>query len=215
MRNKIFAGLFLLLSSFAQAQSVHIAGHWLLTRAEANGNAQEPYIFVDFTSDGKMQIMGKTMGSWNWYPQKHLLQIKSRQNGHLNGAGQVVKLTLNELVIEKDDIRFYYRKIYPDKIQKANREAQLTGLWKITRGASDAGLLRLRLPDIFEFVESANGVTDTTTGTWMYHPAPPEESIALVSFSPLRGKIVIKDKTAKRFSFVSKGSLYTAVRINK
>ncbi len=210
MRNKIIVCLVLVLASFASAQHLQVAGRWLLTRAEANGNAREPYIFVNFMAKGQLKIMGHKMGSWVWNPKRDILFIKSEYNKYLNGAGEVVRLTLNELTIKKDGITFYYQKIRPDTIQKYNKNARLAGYWNIRTGTKTSGLLRLRLPSSFEFIEQTNGAADTTTGTWMYQPA--EKSILFVSFSPLRGKIFINTKNNNRFTFISKGIPFTAER---
>ncbi len=196
----------------AQTQET-LTGQWLLIRAEANGNAQEPYILVDFFGNGKVAIMGQTMGTWSRNSQQQVLVIKSPQNKPLDGPGKVVKLTRNEMIVDKDGVRFFYQKMHADEIRKANQAAQLSGLWKITAGSRDAGILRLRLPDVFEFVEKIDDKADTTTGRWMYQSAPQKKALVLVSFSPLRGKLVLKNKTAHRFTFLSKGTLFTAVRI--
>jgi hypothetical protein len=181
----------------------------MLTRAEANGNTSQPYIFIYFMADGQLEIMGHKMGSWKWMPQENRLFIKTEKNHYLNGTGKIIRHNLNELTTFKDGITCYYQKIRPDTIQKYNKNARLAGNWRIYSGTKTSGLLRLRLPSSFEFIEQTNSAADTTTGTWMYLPS--EKAIVFVSFSPLRGKIFIHTQKDNRFTFISKG-LSLAVR---
>ncbi len=212
MRNNMFVLLVLALLAIIPVQAAQITGRWLLTRAEANGNIQEPYIFITFLENGRVEIMGKDIGEWAWHSNKHVLSVHSRHNKYLNGEAAVKKLTPHLLLLKKDGVHFYYQKIYPDKIRINNQNAKLSGLWNISRGRKPAGQLRLHLPDKFEFIEGTTGGADTTTGTWLYQRYPNDESIVFVSFSPLRGKILIDKKTGNRFEFLSKGIRYTAER---
>lgn len=165
-------------SIVGNAQTSSVAGSWLLTRAEIDDQVQEPMQIADFKDDGKMEVLGMEMGTWKYNEEKKTIDMTSEFDKDFAGENKVIALNDTEMVLEKGNTKLFYVRIDPDKIQQDNQASGLEGTWKIQTEYESMNILTLELPDSFTLVESEEGMTSTSRGTWIYDPSG--EMIAFV-----------------------------------
>jgi len=196
----------------AHAQTNELAGSWLIVKTEQNGKIKKTYFITDFKQDGNMEIMGMVVGTWQYVKNGNKIIFDSQMDKNFSGEGKILKLTAQELIIEKDGVKLFYQKIDPEKIAKTNAQAHLAGSWKMLGRQNTTTLLKFELPDNFTLLEASNGESQTTWGTWIY--LADEKAIIFMSFSPgLRGKHHIKELTADSFILEKEGNLTRAQRL--
>ena len=171
----------------AQAQIHGVAGSWLMMTAEMKGKVSHPYQTADFRKDGRLIMMGIEVGNWKVDHKTNRLIFQSKMDKDFNGAAKIIKLTANELVIDKDGSKFYYSKVDHDAIARANKNSLLAGQWRLLDSEYPVALLKLALPDSFIVVQASANETDERQGSWIFNPK--ENSIIFIGFSHLlRGK---------------------------
>ncbi len=199
MRKGMIVLLFLLFSTSAQAQTAKLTGSWLMTKVDAEGKTRHPYQIFDFMKDGKFIGMGMELGTWKYEKKGNKIIMESKMDKDFNGSSKVLKLTAEELNIEKDGAKYFCRRMHPEKIASTNKTSKLAGNWKLAGTDYPTAFLKFELPQDFTLIQSGNGETDKASGTWMFMPE--ENAVIFIGFSHLlRGKIVLNDVSADSFT---------------
>ncbi len=210
----IFLGVIATCAVAAQAQIPGVAGSWLMTTAEMKGKVSHPYQTADFRKDGKLAMMGIEVGNWKVDPKANRLIFQSKMDKDFNGAAKIIKLTANELVIDKDGSKFYYSRVDHDAITQANKNSGLAGDWNILDSEYPVAFLKFTLPDTFVLYQASANETDERQGTWIFNPK--ENSIIFIGFSHLlRGKHQIIEHTADQLKLKSNGKTIRVKRFPK
>lgn len=197
-----------------QAQTDKISGSWMMTRAETGDGVKEPYFITDFTKDGKMVIMGMEMGIWKFDAKGKRIIMSSKVDKDFNGESKILKLTGNELVMEKDGVKYYYSRVNPEETAGKNKASNLAGNWKVESDENSTTLLKFELPDAFTLVQATDGMTDEVNGNWIYNPG--DKSIIFMSFSHLlRGKMGIVEYRADKLILQGKDQTIKAERLKE
>lgn len=207
--------LFLAFASMANAQTKKLIGSWLMTRVEVDGDIHEPYFITDFKENGKVEAMGMDAGTWKYDKANHSLIMESELDKDFNGEGKILKLNKTELVISKDGAKIYYQKIEMENVVSDNTESKLEGTWKIgnSENTNTTSILKMELPDSFVLVETGDGSTSTTKGTWMYNAKG--ETVIFIGFSHLlRGKNTLVSHSEDKFVLNNNGNTITALKEN-
>jgi len=197
-----------------RAQTDKIAGSWMMFRAETGDEVKEPYFVTDFTKDGKMVIMGMEMGTWKFDTKGNRISMASKVDKDFNGESQILKLTDNKLILEKDGVKYYYSRVHPEEIARENKASHLAGNWKVESEENTTTLLKFELPDAFTLVQASNGMSDKFSGTWIYNPK--EKSVIFMSFSHLlRGKMQVVEYSANKLVLQGKDRTIQAERLKE
>jgi len=207
------AALFLAFAVGVHAQTTQLVGEWLMTRAESKGRVQEPYFITEFKDNGKLLVMGIDFGTWTYDPSGKTVRMSSKMDKDFNGRGKILKRTNKELVINLNEVTYFYTRIKNDEIKKANEKSKLQGLWKIQNNEGVTKLLRFNSPDDFVFLTASEGMTDTYRGTWIFDPS--EKTVIMVGLSKeIKGKIEIKELTDTSLVLENHGKLIQATKEN-
>ncbi len=185
----------LLLMVFAVAGSTQtVEGSWLLTKAEIEGQVQEPWQITEFREDGKMVIFGMELGTWKYNKKKQTIDMTSGFDKDFAGENKVLTLNENEMVLDKDGAKLFYSRYLPEQTAMMNKFSDLAGTWQIQISNDVLGTLKFELPDSFVFIESQEGMTTTNRGTWIYNPA--DESLLIIGLrSFITGKSIIIEQS--------------------
>jgi len=214
MRKEIYVLLLLSISILAYAQSPELAGRWLLAKAEIKGETVTPYQIFDFNTNGKLLAMGMEVGAWHFDKNTNKIVLQSKMDKDFNGEGKVLKLTPEEFIMNKDGDKYYYTRVYPEKIANTNKASTLAGMWKLSGTEYPFAVLKLDLPEDFALIQSNEGETDTRRGTWMF--VPKEEAVIFMGFSHLlRGKIPLSHLTSDGFTLQTSDRTLKAQRITE
>ncbi len=198
----------------AQAQTPGVTGRWLMTTAEMKGKVNHPYQTADFRKDGKLVMMGIEMGSWKVDPKANQLILQSKLDKDFNGTAKILKLTANEFVIDKDGAKFYYSKIDPEAIVRANKNSGLAGQWKVLDSEYPVAMLKLTLPDSFIVFQASANETDERQGTWIFDPK--ENAIIFIGFSHLlRGRNQITELGGNKLTLKKGEKIIRAERLSE
>jgi len=189
----------------ANAQKSKIIGSWLMTKAEIKGKTEHPYQIFDFQKNGKLVAMGMELAEWKYDKKKNAITMNSKMAKDFNGALAILKLDKKKLTLQKDGDKFYYSRLKPEKIARNNKKSNLAGNWEIDSDQYRSSLLKFELPNAFTLIESGDGMTSTTRGTWIYQPK--KETLLMIGFfqqHPLRGKNKVK-KISKKILVMKNG----------
>ena len=188
-----------LIFSFAFAKTPEVTGQWLLTKAEIKGKVVQPYQIFEFKPDGKLLAMGIELAAWKYEANGQQVVLKSARDKDFNGAMKIVKITPEQMVLQKGKDIYTYARVEPDKIKKANEQSGLAGLWAVKGTEYPCAFLKLDLPQDFSLVRVAFGETDRAGGSWIF--SPEDQVIIFVGFSHLlRGKVKLADVQKDGFS---------------
>lgn len=195
------------------AQTEKVEGSWLLNRAEIEGRVEEPMQITEFKENGKMVIFGMELGTWKYDKQTQTIEMASEFDKDFAGSGKVLALDDNEMVLEKDGAKLFYSRINMAEIAMINEFSDLVGTWQFQESEYMLGTLKLELPDAFVFVETEEGSTTTTQGTWIYNPE--DESLLIIGLrSFLSGKSKIAKQSGDELVLEKNGETIVAKKIN-
>ena len=91
MKRTLFPALILFyFMGLINAQEPGIAGSWLLERAEADGEIQEPYFVSEFQNDGTMLIMGMEVGTWKFNKKSNSIVMQSDFDEDFSGEMRIL-----------------------------------------------------------------------------------------------------------------------------
>lgn len=155
--------------SFAQKEA--ITGPWLVTKVETATQIENPYMITNFTEDGKMVMMGIDVGTWDYITKSNEIIMKSNFDKDFNGNAKVLKITNNELILEKDGAKLTYQKLDLEKIATDNTNSGLIGMWELKNNIdSDAKLyVTFIAPDEFKWIQKEENSETTVNGTWLFN----------------------------------------------
>ena len=183
---KTFKIIILLFSVFFNfsvfSQSKKIEGNWLLTQIKTANKVQNPYYFIEYTTDGKMLMRGMPVATWK---QDHKSFTLDSRIPDINGQGTIIRHNRKELVIEFPKYTMWLQKFDKTKLAQNKEFTKLLGIWKLQNKQSD---YYLRLKDDLSFVMLQKGkdISISTKGEWLL--LPQEQKLLLsASLDTLRG----------------------------
>lgn len=180
------------LQIFSYAQEKKIVGEWLLTKVEVDGKIQEPYVVQEFLVNGNVLSMGVEFATWSYVKESNSIELKSERNKDFNGTVKILKLKGDQMILSKETAKMFYTKIDAEQIAKQNKLSGVEGLWRIENLASSK-LITFKLPDLYTYVESGDGISSTGSGTWIFNKD--EGMLIVIGRDEIRGKctVVLKD----------------------
>lgn len=152
------------------AQLPEIAGSWLLTKVEIDGEIEHPYFVSDFKESGAMVMLGIEIGTWEFNKKSNVIVIESPLFEDLNGEMLILNLTEKELVANQDGAKLFYRRLDQSGIEAGNKNSGLFGTWELKDHPSPGmnTLLTFTEPDIMTILEKSEGYEGKTSGTWIF-----------------------------------------------
>lgn len=166
------ASLFIVLISLvliSNAQTAKIAGSWLLTKAEVNGEVQEPNFITDLKENGDMVIMDMEAGTWKYNKKNNSIIMKSELDKDFNGENKILNLTEKEMILKKGEAKLFYVRVDKEKMLKDNEASGLEGNWRIQGEDGLLSILSFNLPDKFKLVIVGDGYTERFSGGWAFN----------------------------------------------
>jgi len=206
------ASLFIVLISLvliSNAQTAKIAGSWLMTKAEVNGEVQEPNFITDLKENGDMVIMDMEAGTWKYDKKNNSIVMKSDLDKDFNGENKILNLTEKEMVLMKGDAKLFYVRVDMEKILKENEASGLEGSWKIQGEDGLLSIVTFELPEMLKIVNVGEGYTEKSGGSWAYNAE--HESLLINSRGGLLdGTNKLVKKTANELELENKGNTILA-----
>ena len=162
---KRITGIILFLFPLLIPAQNHINGGWLLYKIDGNGKTASPYYTVTFTSGGKMLINDRELASWK--TDGKTITFTSAIND-LSGKAKLIRAGKNELIYQKDNQTFYYKKYDAGAVKNDETYRKLTGVWKI----SGEAITLNKLDDSGNFTQLviSNGGSITSRARYLYIP---------------------------------------------
>ncbi|MCC7317938.1 MAG: hypothetical protein IT219_05355, partial [Bacteroidales bacterium] len=182
---------FLAFAGMTNAQKADLVGSWLMTKAEVNGKVETPYFITEFKHDGHFLIMGMDFGTWIYDNSDNSIQMTSEMDKDFNGKSEVLMLTPDELIVNKDKVKLTYKRIDIAQIKETNHTSGLMGIWEFKNmpNTNANTMLTLSPPDEFVMIEKDEYSTATIHGTWIFNPH--EQSLIIIG---MNGDNVFKGK---------------------
>ena len=206
------ASLFIVLIALVfsvNAQKAKIAGSWLMTKAEVNGEVQEPNFVTDFMKNGNMVIMDMDAGTWKYNKKKNSIIMKSDFDKDFNGENKILNLTDQEMVLLKGEAKLFYTRIDKEQILKDNTASGLEGSWKIQTEDGLLSIVTFELPETLKIVNVGEGYTEKSGGSWAYNAE--HESLLINSRGGLLdGTNKLIKKTANELELENNGNTILA-----
>jgi hypothetical protein len=203
---KITFILLIMLFFAANVFSASITGNWLAVKIDDGKKITEPYFTFNLNTDGKFSVMQIPFGNWKISKDKKILTLSSKFDKDFNGDIKILKLTDTDLVLEKDNIVYYYKNINEQKISKTNSSAPILGTWTFKEDYM-THTIKFEKPDHFLAVSTGDGSTTRISGNWIYNKN--ENSIITISFfRELKGKNIIKKITKDELIIENKGKIF-------
>lgn len=171
------------------AQNSKLVGSWLVTKVEAGGEIQEPYQVTEFTSSGKMVMMGMEVASWKYNKNTNSIEMESDFDKDFSGVAKIVKLNADELIFIKDDVKVFYQKLDENKIAANNKISGVIGTW-VLKGVPYPyanTYLTFKEPDEFTMIQKQEGMESSSKGTWIFD----KQKMSLIMIG-LRGEDILK-----------------------
>ncbi|MBN2820750.1 MAG: hypothetical protein JXP36_17380 [Bacteroidales bacterium] len=170
--NKISILIIILISfaGMATAQKSKLIGSWLMIKADVGGEVQNPYFITEFKEDGDFLVMGMDAGTWTFNEKSNSIVMNSNLDKDFNGEGKIVNLTGNELVVDKDGGRLFYKRVGTDEITQTNRNSGFMGMWKFENVPYPEAttLVTFTAPDKFTILQKEEGMSANLSGTWIF-----------------------------------------------
>jgi len=208
--------LFLALTTYVIgtcAQAEKITGSWLITKVEQNGKVQEPFFIIEFREDGIIEALELEIGTWKYDVTGNKIIMESDFDKNFNGDSKILKLTENELIVDKNGEKVSYLKVDYDEINQQNVASNLQGTWNIANDKDATMILKFDNPDAFIFVNAVGGSTESVNGTWIYNPQ--ESTVIMIGFTPmLRGINKVIKLTENELVLINNGITIKAVKEN-
>lgn len=182
---------FLAFAGMTNAQKADLVGSWLMTKAEVNGKVETPYFITEFKHDGHFLIMGMDFGTWIYDNSDNSIQMTSEMDKDFNGKSEVLMLTPDELIVNKDKVKLTYKRIDIAQIKETNHTSGLMGIWefKNMHNTNANTMLTFSPPDEFVMIEKDEYSTATIHGTWIFNPH--EQSLIIIG---MNGDNIFKGK---------------------
>ncbi len=204
--------MFLMISGAASAKEKSIAGKWLLTKVEMDGNTEEVYSDIEFKDDGYIEMEGRVFGEWKYNKKAKSVTIKSEMIKEFSGERKVSKLNKNELVLSGPKTKMFFVKLNNEKIKTDNKNSNLEGSWKIIT-ESGFKILIFELPDLLSIKEDFGGGSSSGGGTWIYNST--DKSLLIMANDNLRGLNKVVKQTDNELDLENKGNITKALKLEK
>lgn len=200
----------LAVTTITNAQREKIIGNWLITKIEVNGKIENNYAITQFKDDGKMLIMGIEIGTWDYQKSNNAIVLISDFDKDFNGENKILKLSNTELVVLKDEIKVFYKKIDFNQIIAQNANSGLIGTWKLINNNSDSvQILDFKASDEFVLINKDNSLQSTSKGTWIFNEK--DKTVILIGFSLeyLKGLNKVTNITTDKISLENNNIIYS------
>ena len=181
MKRTLFPALILFyFMGLINAQEPGIAGSWLLERAEADGEIQEPYFVSEFQNDGTMLIMGMEVGTWKFNKKSNSIVMQSDFDEDFSGEMRILNLTEKALETNKDGAKLFYLRIDQAEITAGNKNSGLFGTWELKSFPEPElnTLLIFKEPDLITIIDKGEGYEGRNSGTWIFNE--PDRSLVMI-----------------------------------
>ncbi len=205
--------IFLMISGAALAKETSIAGKWLLTKIEMDGNTEEVYSDIEFKDDGYVEMDGRVFGEWKYNKKAKSVTIKSEMIKEFAGERKVSKLNKNELVLSGPKTKMFFVKLNNEKIKTDNKSSNLEGSWKIIT-ESGFKILIFELPDLLSVKEDFGGGSSSAGGTWIYNSTD-KSLLIMANDNNLRGLNKVVKQTDNELDLENKGNITKALKLEK
>ena len=203
--------LLLMLTTVISAQREKLIGSWLMVKAEINGTVEEPFFIMDFKENGKTEAMEMELGTWSYNEKNNSIVMESTFDKDFNGEAKIVKLTDEELVVNKDGAKLFYTRINESEAIENNKNSNLFGVWRVKDTGDETILIKFEEPNNFVEITASEGMSSKAQGTWSFNPT--EKSVIFVGFSHLlKGKHQINELTEESLILEKDGNSITAVK---
>jgi len=204
--------LFLLLISFfvtsAFSKNNPVNGKWLMTGVEKDGKQQETYSILNFTEDGTFVVNEIPLGTWTY--KSGVVTIKSKMSKKVEGTYKVSSKEKNKISLSGENMVMLCKKYDQQTIGLTNSKSGLTGTWNLPLESGKRTMI-FKQPDLFTVIDSEEGMTSTTKGTWIYDEK--ENTLILIALSfDLKGKSEILQIDDNSFSFEHDGNIFKATK---
>lgn len=202
-------------SGTINAQKSKLLGSWLMTKAEVDGHIEKPFFITEFNENGKFLIMGMDAGTWNYNKSNNSIVMKSELDKDFNGESEIVTITEEKLVVNKNGAKLFYRKVNMAKISENNKNSGLMGMWEFNDVPypDENTLITFTEPDEFTIIQIAEGRKAMLNGTWIF-----DKQEMLLSMIGLRGEDILNGENkvlkieANNIELENSGQVYRAQR---
>jgi hypothetical protein len=173
----------------SNAQNSELVGSWLLIKVETDGKIQKPYQVTEFTTKGKMVMMGMEVAVWKYNKKTNSVEMESDFDEDFSGVAKIVKLDKDELIFEKDNTKIFYQKLDKNKITSNNKNSGLLGIWFFKGEPFPYAntYLTFKEPDEFTMIQKQEGMESSSEGTWIF-----DNKEMVVILIGLRGEDMLK-----------------------
>ena len=193
----------------AFAQSENLSGNWLITRIELSDKVQEPFFIIDFREDGIIVALEMEIGTWEYDVAGNKIIMKSGFDKNFNGENKILMHDKNELVLDKNGDKYYYRRINYEDIYTENESSKLQGTWNIENENNATMILKFDKPDAFIFIDAASRTNKSVNGTWIFDSVG--NNVIIIGNAPfLRGDNKILKLTENELILENHGELINA-----
>ena len=172
-----------------------------MIKAEVDGEVQRPLFVSEFKENGLLFMMGMELGTWNYNKSSNALVLKSEIGEEFNGSYEILNLTEQELEVDKEGARIFYRRVNTKAISQGNKSSGLIGMWEFKDLPHHGGstFVIFKEPDEFTIIEKEPGHESILNGTWIFD----KQGMSLIMIGlrgedPFHGEnriLRIKDKT--------------------
>lgn len=199
------------LAFILNAQEKKISGEWLMYEAVQPGKTVEPYIILDFTNKGTIQIFGIDFGFWKYLPGNNILELKSEMEPDFNGDADILRFDNDTLIIKFDTVKFSFAKLNYENLWQQNKLSKLQGLWKLY--GYENYYMKFNEPDNFLTVNNNDGSITTYRGQWFFNPK--DSLLLVISFlRELKGKSLLKNFTRDEFTIINSGKKFIGKKVD-
>lgn len=204
--NKIFIISIFLFSTLLLSAQSNIEGKWLLVKAEMNGQIEEPYSQMVFTTGGKLLIMDMEMATWVYNEAKKEIKFKSKRTPLFDGTLNTTSSDDDHLRIQKEGVTLDLIRLNLDDIQEVNQNSGLTGTWQVVNNWGSNYFIELSDPQELTQLELGDGMRTTYRGEWYY--LPQEEAVVFSSMGKISGKYNLTQQTTTEVTISSESETY-------
>jgi len=214
MKN-ILLFLLIVLAYTGNTQTQKIAGSWLLTKVEVEGETMLPFYITDFRENGIMEVNEMEVGTWKFDKSTSSILMESDVDKDFAGEQKILKITENELVVTKNGATLTYKKIDRNKINENNKMSGLIGIWEFDNDPDSnlTQLITFTEPDAFTLIEKEPGMESRSNGMWIFDKQKKMLiTIGLRNADQFHGENKIVKLEENEFEIEFNGDVFTAKR---
>jgi hypothetical protein len=160
-----------------------LVGSWLMTKAEFDGKVETPYFITEFKEEGNFLVMGIDFGTWEYNKSKNSIVLNSELDKDWNGERKILNLTQKELIVSKDGVTLFYRKVDIAEIIDANKNSGLLGMWEFEDVPYPEAITYVTFnePDEYTMIQKEEYSSSRYLGTWIFDKQ--EQSLIVIGMN--------------------------------